>query len=179
MNAIKSFRDVHVPPAALVVLDIDDTVMYFKELGRAWWAKTEAELTLIHGREKAREEVMRTWVHGAHIYTPVLTDPDDFPAFLTRVFDAGAHLVFLTARSPDLRQLTEFHMSTCGIEVESERIYFSREKGAALKSIVGSGGFSQVVFIDDMEHNIESVLSELKGVAEVTAYHFHKFVGTS
>ena len=176
MIPIKTFRDVHVPPAALVVLDIDDTVMYFKELGRAWWAKAEAELTLIHGREKAREEVMRQWVIGAHVYKPILTDPDDFPTFLTRVFDAGAHLVFLTARSPDLRQLTEFHMSSCGITVESERIYFSREKGAALKSIVRSGGFSQVVFIDDMEHNIESVLSELKGVAEVATYHFQKVI---
>ncbi len=176
MIPIKTFRDVYIPPAALVVLDIDDTVMYFKELGRAWCAKAEAELTLIHGREKAREEVMRQWVIGAHVYKPILTDPDDFPAFLTRVFDAGAHLVFLTARSPDLRQLTEFHMSSCGITVESEQIYFSREKGAALKSIVRSGGFSQVVFIDDMEHNIESVLSELKGVAEVAAYHFQKVI---
>ena len=176
MIPIKSFRDVHVPPSALVVLDIDDTAIHFKELGRGWWAKAEAELTMIHGREKAREEVMRQWVIGAHVYKPILTDPDDFPAFLTRVFETnGAHLVFLTARSPDLRQLTEFHLSACGIKIDSERIYFSREKGAALKPIVRSGGFSKVVFIDDMEHNIESVLTELKDVAEVQAYHFHKF----
>jgi hypothetical protein len=176
MIPIKSFRDVHVPTKALVVLDIDDTVMRFEELGRSWWAKKEAELTAIHGYAKAREEVMQQWVAGAHIYMPILTDPDDFPKFLTRVFDAGAHLVFLTARSADLRQLTEFHMTSCGIDVESERIYFSREKGATLKSIVGSGGFSKVVFIDDMEHNIESVLSELKGQAEVQAYHFQKYI---
>ena len=176
MIPIKTFRDVPVPTKALVVLDIDDTVMRFEELGRGWWAKKETELTKLVGKAKAREEVMREWVSGAHIYKPILTDPEDFPKFLTRVFDAGAHLVFLTARSAELRQLTEFHMSACDIAVESERIYFSREKGAAVKSIVGSGGFSKVVFIDDMEHNIESVLSELKGQAEVQAYHFQKYV---
>ena len=176
MNAIQcdSFRDIYIPDNALVVLDIDDTVVLFKEMGRSWWANREKELVLLHGATKGRELVMREWVYGAHIHTPVLTDPEQFPLFLQRIFDASAHLVFLTARSAKLRQLTEFHLTSCGITVESEQVYFSRDKGLTLKSIVCSGGFQDVVFIDDMESNLESVEKELKDVAGLRTYHFTK-----
>ena len=180
MNAIKcnSFRDIHIPNNALVVLDVDDTVVLFREMGRGWWAEREKELVLLHGYEKGREHVMREWVYGAHIHAPVLTDPEEFPRFLQRVFDVGAHLIFLTARSPDLRQLTLLHLTSCGVTVESENVYFSRDKGAALKSIVQSQGFAEVVFIDDMENNLESVDKALKDVATLRLYHFVKCVPT-
>lgn len=175
MSAIQtnSFRDIFIPNNGLVVLDVDDTVMLFKEMGRTWWAEREAELIALHG-PKGRELVMREWIHGAHLYTPVLTDPDEFPQFLQRVFDADAHLIFLTARSAELRELTEFHLTSCGVIVESENIYFSREKGAALRSIVQSQGFNDVVFIDDMERNCESVLKEVADLATLCVYHFTK-----
>jgi hypothetical protein len=176
MNAIRcdTFRDIYIPNNSLVVLDVDDTVVLFKEMGRTWWAAREKELVLLHGAEKGRELVMREWVHGAHLHAPVLTDPEEFPRFLQRVFDAGAHLIFLTARSAELRQLTEFHLTSCGVEVKSENIYFARDKGAALKSIVCSGGFTEVVFIDDMEHNLENVERALKDVANLRTHHFVK-----
>jgi hypothetical protein len=174
MNAIKtnSFSTICIPNNGLVVLDVDDTVMLFKEMGRAWWAEREAELIALHGPKVGRELVMREWVHGAHLYTPVLADPDEFPRFLQRVFEAGAHLIFLTARSAELRDLTEFHLTSCGVSVESENVYFSREKGAALRAIVQAQGFSDVVFIDDMEHNCEDVYKEVADVAELRVYHF-------
>lgn len=174
MNATKttSFREIQVPKDGLVVLDVDDTVMLFKEMGRAWWAEREAELIALHGPKVGRELVMRQWVHGAHLYTPVLTDPDEFPHFLQRVFNAGAHLIFLTARSEDLRDLTESHLSSCGVKVESKNVFFAREKGAALRSIVETQGFKNVVFIDDMEHNCESVYKEVREITELGVYHF-------
>jgi hypothetical protein len=177
MNAIKvtSFRDVCIPKFGLVVLDVDDTVMHFKEMGRTWWANRETELVALHGPTKGRELVMQEWVRGAHIYQPLLTEPDEFPQFLQRIFDAYAHLIFLTARSADLRDLTEFQLTECGVTVESENIYFAREKGAALKSIVQKQGFSEVIFIDDMEHNCESVYKEVASVADLRVYHFTAF----
>ena len=164
---LDSFRDVCVRPASLVVLDIDDTVMKFEEMGRHWWVKKEAEV--------GRDETMRIWVENAHIQVPVLTEPQEFPAFLQRVFDANAHLVFLTARSVELRELTLIQLTKCGIEIDSKNVYFSRDKGECLKSIVQAGGFTQVTFIDDMEHNVESVISALKDVCDVIPYHFHKY----
>ena len=174
MNVRKcdSFRDIYIPNNALVVLDVDDTVMLFKEMGRAWWAEREAELIALHGPKVGRELVMRQWVHGAHLYTPVLTDPDEFPPFLDRLFAAGAHLIFLTARGADLRDLTEFQLTNCGIQVQSHNVYFSREKGDALRSIVLSQGFNTVIFIDDMEHNCESVYKSVADIADLRVYHF-------
>jgi hypothetical protein len=164
---LDSFRDVAIPPNSLVVLDIDDTVIKFEEMGRQWWAKKEEEV--------GRDETMRIWIENAHIFKPVLTEPVEIPAFLNRVCEADAHLVFLTARSAELRELTEFHLSSCGITVDSQHVYFSRQKGECLKSIVLSGGFKQVVFIDDMEHNVQAVLNALTEICHVSAYHFHKF----
>jgi hypothetical protein len=164
MAKLDSFRDVSIPPNALVVLDIDDTTLKFEEMGRQWWAKKEAEV--------GREETMRIWVENAHIFTPVLTEPYELPKFMNRMFEAGAHLVFLTARSAELRELTELHLSGCGISIDSQYVYFSREKGECLKSIVLSGGFKHVIFIDDMEHNVESVIKALEPVCSVAAYHF-------
>ncbi len=178
MNAIKttSFRDICVPNNGLVVLDIDDTVMLFKEMGRGWWASRETELSALHGPAKGRELVMSEWVRGAHLYVPTLTDPEEFPRFLQRVFEASAHLIFLTARSADLRNLTEFHLTSCGVAVASENIYFSREKGVALRKIVLSHGAADVIFIDDMEHNCESVYKEVADVADLRVYHFTKYI---
>lgn len=174
MSAIKanSFRDICIPNNGLVVLDVDDTVMLFKEMGRAWWAEREAELVALHGPKVGSELVMQEWVHGAHLYTPILADPDEFPRFRQRIFDAGAHLIFMTARSAELRDLTEFHLASCGVTVESENVYFSREKGAALRTIVLRQGFHDVVFIDDMERHCESVLKEVADVASLSVYHF-------
>ncbi len=165
-EVLHSFRDVPVPANSLVVLDIDDTVMKFEAMGRGWWAKKEAEV--------GRDETMRQWIENAYIQTPVLTEPEEFPAFLKRVFDAPAHLVFLTARSASLRELTEFHLTHCGIEVESHNVYFAREKGACLQSIVLSGCFKNVIFIDDMEHNVENVLNTVSHVCDVRAYNYKK-----
>lgn len=177
MNAIKttSFRDICIPHNGLVVLDIDDTVMHFKEMGRSWWAVREAEMAALHGPAKGREIVMSEWVRGAHIYSPVLTDPDEFPLFLQRVFEAHAHIIFLTARSAELRDLTEFHLAGCGVTVESTDVYFARNKGVVLKAIVQSQGFTDVVFIDDMEHNCESVYKAIGGVTDLRVYHFTKY----
>jgi hypothetical protein len=164
---LNSFREAAVPPNSLVVLDIDDTVMKFEHMGRSWWAKKEAEV--------GREETMRIWVENAYAQTPVLTEPEEFPAFLERIFAANARLVYLTARSPDLRELTIYQLTQCGVGVESHNVYFAKEKGECLKAIVQRGGFKQVIFIDDMEHNVESVVKELSGICEIQAYHFHKF----
>jgi len=176
MNAIKtnSFRDICIPNNGLVVLDVDDTVIHFKEMGRSWWAVREAELTALHGPVKGRELVMNEWVRGAYIYSPVLTDPEEFPLFLHRVFDAQAHIIFLTARSAELRDLTEFQLTRWGVTVESENIYFARDKGVALKAIVQSQGFTDIVFVDDMEHNCESVYKEIGGDTNLCIYHFTK-----
>lgn len=167
MAKLDSFRDVDIPHASLVVLDIDDTVLKFEEMGRQWWANKEAEV--------GRDETMRIWVENAHIFSPVLTEPDEFPTFLQRIFTTQSRLVFLTARSVDLRELTELHLSNCGISIESQHVYFSREKGECLKSIVTTDGFKHVIFIDDMEHNVENVVKALAGVCDVSAYHFHKY----
>ena len=172
---VSSFQDIHVPQNSLVVLDIDDTTIRFEELGRHWWAVREDELKKTHTHQEARDRVMTEWIEGARVFKPILTDPEGFPAFLERVLKASAHLIFLTARSADLRQLTELHMSSCGITVDAEKIYFSRDKGSTLRSIVESEGFSRVVFVDDMEHNLESVESALKGSIAVDTYHFHKY----
>ena len=151
---LSSFRDVEIPHNSLVVLDIDDTVIKFEEMGRNWWAQKEAEV--------GREETMRIWVENAHVFNPVLTEPKMVPEFIDRVCEAGAHLIFLTARSAELKTLTEFHLRSCGINTDIQKIYYSQDKGECLKSIVLTGGFKQVVFIDDMEHNIEAVLNSLK-----------------
>ena len=172
---VTSFHDIHVPPNSLVVLDIDDTTIRFEELGRHWWIEREAEFKKTHSHQEARDLVMAEWIEGARVFKPILTDPDGFPAFLERVFSAPAHLIFLTARSPDLRQLTEVHMTSCGITVDTEKIYYSRDKGPTLRAIVEPQAFSSVVFVDDMEHNLESVTIALKGLTDLRTYHFHKF----
>ena len=164
---LDSFRDVTIPPNSLVVLDIDDTVIKFEEMGRQWWAKKEAEV--------GRDETMRIWIENAHIQVPVLTEPHEFPSFLQRVFNANARLVFLTARSAELKDLTMIHLTKCGIEIDSQHVYFSRQKGECLKSIVQAGGFTQVTFIDDMEHNVESVICALTDVCDVLPYLFHNY----
>lgn len=178
---IVSFAAVMVPQRALVVLDIDDTVMRFAELGRGWWRDREKELAAAYSSDVVRELVMREWIDGAHIYQPLLTDPDSFPQFLERLWAADAHLVFLTARHAELRKLTELHMSACGIEVETEQLIFARQKGGALKALVEAQGFKDVIFIDDMEHNLEDVGREVGAMAgvELQTFHFHKFAPAS
>lgn len=163
---LNSFNHVIIPRNSLVVLDIDDTVIKFEEMGRSWWAEKESQV--------GHDETLRIWIENAHVFNPVLTEPDAFPSFLQRIFDANAYLVFLTARCATLKELTMTHLTKCGINVAAHNVYFSRNKGECLKSIVQTGGFCQVIFIDDMEYNIESVITALKGLCDVTPFHYHK-----
>ena len=83
-------------------------------------------------------------------------------------------MILLTARDPSLRAITEENLASCGINIQSDKIHFNEEKGKALREIIQTGGYSKVIFVDDIEKNLEDVAAELEGVCEFTLYHFQE-----
>ena len=163
MNVIHSFTDIPLHSGALYVLDIDDTVFYLEGLGKLWWRASES----VRGRAATIEEWIRLLPDSAASLTcPSVLD------FLERIRQVGAKLIFLTARRAELREVTERQLAACGIEVGSSDIYFNEKKGEALREILSVKSVREVVFVDDMEHNLESVRAALEGICKLDLFLF-------
>ena len=83
---------------------------------------------------------------------------------LDRIKQTNSQLLFVTARSLDLKEVTHQHLQTLG--VAAEEIYFcgAASKGERIQQCIGLDKHDHVVFIDDQISNIEG--------SRIACYHF-------
>jgi hypothetical protein len=179
MHKISCFSEIPITSdtKTLFVFDIDDTLIHFKELGKTWWNHMYSAYLIEYKGDKvqAKWATLKIWMDKIYMYNPHPIAPESFSHFLQRVEQEDHDFILLTARDPSLRSITEKHLSDCGITIASDKIYFNEEKGKALREIVDFRRYSKVVFVDDVEKNLEDVASELAGVCEVHLYQFEAF----
>lgn len=82
-------------------------------------------------------------------------DETGFTDFIERIETTGSTIVFVTARSQDLADLTLEHLGHVGITPKTDVHYTNNlPKGDYIANVLD---FEHIVFIDDMEHNVKSV----------------------
>lgn len=176
MQTIRDFSQIQGYENTLYVIDIDDTLIRFRELGKIWWNHIYSAYVIEYKGEhhQARWATLKTWMEKIYMYKPYPISLWSFQALQEKVKENGSELILLTARDASLRAITEQNLKDCFIDIPSDKIYFNEEKGKAIKEIVLQGGYSKVIFVDDMPKNLEDVRMELEGVCELTLYHFQE-----
>ena len=159
MTTVKSFKDIPVERNTLVLCDIDDTVIVFEKLGKKWWRERFADYYERNGDyEFSEKAVLKEWIHQIHKEKPVHVDKEGFEDFVERINSTGSTLVFVTARTSDLYCLTLHHLKQVGITPKTDVHYTNNTpKGDYIANVIDFDDFDHIVFIDDMEHNVNSV----------------------
>lgn len=176
-SSIQRLTEACIPNNALVLLDIDDTVVHLDGLGKRWWQSTQS---LYYEMEQcptaARSRTLEDWIARVYSATPTLIDPAATRAFLHTLESAHATLVFLTARNADLREITLAQLSACGLE--GFPVLHAEAKGEAALEECRKRGAGAVVFIDDMEKNVADVVHHLTGPDSFVDLHAYLFSGS-
>lgn len=176
MNKISCFSQIQVEPNTLFVLDIDDTLIRFKELGKTWWKHIYSAYLIEYkgDHSQAKWATLKIWMDKIYMYKPYPIAPFSFTDLLSKIESEGGELILLTARDESLRQITEQNLKDCNIIIPSDKIYFNEEKGKELKRILQNekNGYKKVVFVDDVEKNLLDVSNELEEICQVKVYLF-------
>ena len=149
---------------SLLVLDIDETLLWFPTVNREWWINLLAKLSEQHPPDRVQALAQEEWLRVVTEENPVPTDVEGFRELNRRIRATSSHLVFLTARLESFSYLTRKHLNYCGVSPDTV-IHYSSSKGATLRAILAKyPTFKRVIFVDDKLSNIEDVQEHNPGV---------------
>ncbi len=154
---VQNFARIPVQARTLYVIDVDETVLYFREVPPSYW-----------DGEKSTDEALQAWKGIVRSCEPVPTDPIFLPAFLEQVVHLGSCVLFVTARDFDLSETTRAQLSKVGVNVPFGLVCTSGDrKGSLIKWLWKkyASRCDHIVFIDDLILNIEDVQHELPDAA--------------
>ena len=159
INKVSTFKDITIKRNTLVLCDIDDTVIVFEKLGKKWWRERFDDYYERTGDfEWSEKAVLKEWIHAIRTMKPVHVDEHGFCDFVERIEQTGSMLVFVTARAQEISDLTTIHLNSAGIYPKTDVHHTNNTpKGEYIANVIDFDDFEYVVFIDDMEHNIQSV----------------------
>ena len=154
-----SWREVlPLKPQSLVVLDIDETFLWFPTITEEWWKNLVYTLRLTHGTETAHRLAREEWRRVVSIELPKQTDQDGFKELNDAIRDTKSKLIFLTARAESIAPLTRKHLTDCGVSADVE-VHFSCNKGETLRAIAARNPENkEIVCVDDKMSNLYDVL---------------------
>lgn len=174
LQVINSYSAITLVARSLVVFDIDDTVINFPDYGFKWWAEKkdfyERSMTI----EEADRATLHDWRAAVKAVDPQPIDKEGFLQFYTQAKVAGCDVIFLTARSEELKDITHRHLKHALMECADDHVFFAEDKGPALVRILSQRRpYHHIIFVDDLVKNHESVRQALEASGlPVDTYHF-------
>lgn len=148
---ITSFSNVKLKTNTLIICDIDETLLYIE--------KSNIWLTLF----------CSYWFTDAHY-----TDKIGFKNLLSEIERTDSQLCFLTARVNTKQNIkfTKMDFYDLGLNYDDYTVYHcgSIPKGTFIQENIKCSSFNEVIFIDDLDKNIESVKNIFKG--KIKCYKF-------
>ena len=185
VHHINNYDQIHIDPKSksLVVLDIDETIFKFEDIDYKWWEDNYKKYADFgYDTNKSTEIICKEWIEYIESRRPIMLDQIKFNELLDTIKNTDSKLIFLTARTEDMKNLTIKQLSESGIhfnEITSEQaktsstvnlqdnsfilaetdIYFSKNKGLMLKNLLEQTytEFKNIIFVDDLERNISDV----------------------
>lgn len=161
---INTFDKVIIKPNTLIICDIDDTVLKFEHIDSKWWEKKyDYYLTQSQSNdpEQADSKTLESWIEHVITNNPTHTDSKGFERLLNKIVETKSELIFVTARRIGLEEITKKHFDLVNISNHNYKIYHigNIPKGKFIKSNIQNDNFSHVIFIDDLNKNLESVFN--------------------
>jgi hypothetical protein len=163
---ILSFSEILnlVSENTLVVLDIDETVLYYNGVNRQYWNNLFSKYYAIsNDYDQAEEESLLEWTECIKNGSPKHTDKEGLESLFNQIKKYKADLIFLTARNHLLKEDTKKHFEELGFPNNSIIFYNAENKGTKLKEIIKtfSKDLLNIIFVDDLDKNLISVNEEL------------------
>lgn len=174
LQVINSYSAITLVARSLVVFDIDDTVVNFPDYGPTWWDAKKATYEQTMDKADADAAALRDWRVAVQTVDPQPIDKDGFLQFYAQARAVECDVIFLTARSEALKDLTHRHLKNSLMECAEEHVFFAEDKGPALVAILQERRpYHHIIFVDDLVKNHESVRQALETVGvPVDTYHF-------
>lgn len=164
MSVITSYKDIIIRPQALYVFDIDDTLIHFPIYTRAWWKET-TEKYRAECEETADDRAHSEWMEAVEVQPGIACDKDGFTETYQKIKEVHGKVILLTARPASMKETTLGHLRDGLWEFDPAHVYFDKEKGPRLRSIVEEHykEIQHIIFVDDYEKNIHSVREAFDG----------------
>ena len=143
----------------LVVLDIDETILYYDTITNTWWEDTFNDFyKQTRDYDVADTLTTQLWKTTIDHNKPHHTDKNGLQ-YLLRNYNC----VFITARTPDLMDHTRYEFDVLGIPYNN--VYYSgdRNKSDVLLPLL-TDNIKHVVFVDDRVYNCTDVKDALTNV---------------
>ena len=150
----------------LILCDIDETILKFKSLYLNWWSETfDKHFKNTNSYSLSEEYSYMDWIQIINNEKPTHTDSNGFENILKLLHYNDSQLLFITARTPDLHDITLKHLNSVSIKkinnIELNKSHFiyccTKSKGECIRDYVNLIGYSKIIFIDDLLQNLEDV----------------------
>ena len=167
-NKISNFKDILFHCNSLIVLDIDDTVFHYPNLGKTWW--NDSINNKMHDKKlsfnDADKELFIEWETIIEKQEPIHTDKKGLTDLIKHSYSLNNDIIFLTARYDRIKNITLDHLENIlpgNLHFKlNNNVYFcnGKPKGQYLNHLLATKytkDYNNIIFIDDMEKNLKSV----------------------
>jgi predicted secreted acid phosphatase len=162
----------------LVVLDIDETVLEYTGVSNNYWyVLFNSHFQNLKDYDKAEEASEKEWKELVERSKPKHTDKEGINKLFEKINEQGSKLIFVTARTSEMRTQTVSHFEHLGLPKNALIFYDSNEKGPRLKYILELFPKlmkPKIIFVDDLDANLISMDQTFGPL--VKCFKFKKFV---
>ena len=174
IQTINSFDQIKLKPNTLVLSDIDETILKFDPIDGTWWRKQfDLHYQINKDYDAADTYAQDKWVEIVSIHKPTHTDSIGFFRLIERIKRSTSSLEFITARDNKLIPYTQKHFEDLNLNYMDWIVHHlsGQSKGQYIQSNFKLNNYDHIIFIDDLDHNLQSVLDNVKHPS-LTIYKF-------
>ena len=114
-KTITDYKEINLKNGALLIFDIDETIMKFDGISAKWWkTRFEHHYKIMKDYDNADQTTLKEWIEHVHINRAQLIDKESFFDIIHKSHhDYNCEIIFITARPKDLKNITEKHFNEC------------------------------------------------------------------
>jgi hypothetical protein len=177
VHKVDTFSKVELVPNTLVLIDIDETILYYENIDESWWKEKIDHYVKRHrcSRDEAIGLVADDdWFRHIQENHPKHTDEVGLKTLLEAIEKNNSDLHFITARNQKYNKITTEHFIHLGLRNLANKVHYlgGGSKGEYIKNNFNTSTYNRIVFIDDLGRNIASVRNALGNNVNLTAYQF-------
>lgn len=157
---INNFNDIEINSNSLIICDIDETVLtyrknlrYFIELNK----QISPNPSIYYFKALEDYEFYKINEYYDDI---IHTDLEGFYNMIDKINQLNGNIIFLTARHHSSNDYTRKQLSSINIHHHNYSIYYTGNtitKGDYIKLYLDIDGYDEIIFIDDLDFNLNSV----------------------
>ena len=169
MIQIDTFEKISIESKTLVLSDIDETILFYDGIDQEWWKKKidyylnvkkyDSSYASSNASSNANIYALDDWFEHIKQNLPNHTDKIGFGKFLENIKNTDSKLIFITARHPDFKQITEDHFNHLGLKSSDYEVHYlgGSSKGQYIEKNINTSDYKNIIFIDDLDKNLISV----------------------